>query len=302
MESLPLDVLAGIFGKLDYYDAIRYRFVSKYLARSSMINYKIFKRFKKMLKSAYMAREGHFRFAPVKTFDIVKIALENNDARECLPYFHGISDDMWIQFMNDRLITFDRISNPSVRVILHELQIRPASIRQVNEMSAELMSQILENGYNNCLHYLRHISYDVGKVILDYIFKKEVLTIDNFGLVLRDYIDIFDQIPGCKTPELLQYAYKLHPINIIHFLEISDEMIMEAVSRNGLVIDYITNSIRTKELYMCAIRQNGLVLHLVSREFVDDEMCLIAIRQNPEALRFVPKLTHQFIDLAKSLI
>jgi hypothetical protein len=108
-----------------------------------------------------------------------------------------------------------------------------------------------------------------------------------------------------RNPRVLQYAVDLDKKIVMPYIRrdglalkyidmrIQDkEMVMAAVSQNGMALEYAV--IKDREIVMTAVRQNGRALHYAGAWSEDEEVVLTAVLQNGYAIHFTlnrnPKL------------
>ncbi|MBQ3423162.1 MAG: DUF4116 domain-containing protein, partial [Romboutsia sp.] len=65
--------------------------------------------------------------------------------------------------------------------------------------------------------------------------------------------------------------------------EQTEELCLEAVRRNGLLLEYVRE--QTPKICLVAVKQNGYALKYVKEQ--TEELCLAAVKKNPEALQYV---------------
>jgi len=70
-----------------------------------------------------------------------------------------------------------------------------------------------------------------------------------------------------------------------------EDMIFNAVTRNGMYLQYVSDSLQNyKEVVLAAVTQNGLSYQYVSKEMQQDEkVILVAVRQNGMALQYIDR-------------
>lgn len=88
------------------------------------------------------------------------------------------------------------------------------------------------------------------------------------------------------------YAYAIEKIARNPFLideyEMTPELCMFAVKRNGCVLRSIPKNMHTEELCKAAVTQNGISLKYVSENIVNEKICMQAIRNDANAIEFIP--------------
>ena len=79
---------------------------------------------------------------------------------------------------------------------------------------------------------------------------------------------------------------------------------LEAVKQNGWALDYVPEHLRTKELCLIAVKRDGCVLQFVPGHLKTEQLCLEAVKQDGNALRLVPKhlITEQMCLEASSCL
>jgi hypothetical protein len=73
----------------------------------------------------------------------------------------------------------------------------------------------------------------------------------------------------------------------IAIFESDDYMLF--LSKNGLGLKLLPNSLITKEICDICVNQNGLALQYVPNEFKTYDLCHMALKNNSFALRYIPK-------------
>jgi hypothetical protein len=63
---------------------------------------------------------------------------------------------------------------------------------------------------------------------------------------------------------------------------------LAAVKQNGLVLRYVPDSLRTKEVSLAAVEQDGRALEYVPEALKTEDMCLAAVKEDGRALKYVP--------------
>lgn len=66
------------------------------------------------------------------------------------------------------------------------------------------------------------------------------------------------------------------------------ELLMTAVKSNGLALEFIPKSRRTKTMCSEAVKQNPLALEFVPDIYKSNELCVDAVRRDPFSIQFVP--------------
>ena len=127
---------------------------------------------------------------------------------------------------------------------------------------------------------------------------KNLLTIDvmkvlvkNDPWLIEDLQNLLDQIDEDEVlePELLMIAIKQN-CGVVEIFEDLDlmltyEMRIEALKRDGMLIEYINPIERTDEINMLAVRQNGQAIQFVDQKDRTKEMILIAVKQNGNSIQ-----------------
>jgi hypothetical protein len=79
---------------------------------------------------------------------------------------------------------------------------------------------------------------------------------------------------------------KIYPPNLKNCKNPTYEMCFEAVSRNGMTIQYVPKNYLNREIIIKAVSQNGMALQYIDDKLKTQEICEIAIKQNGAALQF----------------
>src|SRR5206468_2452135 len=76
----------------------------------------------------------------------------------------------------------------------------------------------------------------------------------------------------------------------------TNELCLAAVSNNGCALEYVPDELKTNELCLAAVSRNGWVLEYVPDELKTNELCLAAVSNCGYALQFA---TDEFIIYLK---
>jgi len=91
------------------------------------------------------------------------------------------------------------------------------------------------------------------------------------------------------TEKLTEKEYIIYVTKLasnLKYIKNKTKRICEAALRkNGVALEYIDESLQTRELCLLAVSNNGLALKFAL--YKDREICITAIRNNPKAIKFV---------------
>lgn len=82
--------------------------------------------------------------------------------------------------------------------------------------------------------------------------------------------------------------YKVDKLFLGEPVEISDAIYHQSVQTHGMILQYVPDHRRTREICLLAMRTHGLAIYMVPTACRNTEMCVTAMRENGMALECIP--------------